>query len=239
MEQDQEIQFMSPVHFYKLAANDIHVWKFPVVNADVSYLSESEQAFAFRFHFESDRNRFVVGRQAIRFLLSKYLSVNPEEIVITSDKGQKPVISSPAFPIHFNISHSRDLVLVAIGGKQLGVDLEKIDAAFDYTALLEEHFSDAERKFMAAAQDPRKTFYFIWTRKEALTKAWGTGLLENLKEVSALETITRRANEKKSWNVKSFYADRQYPAAIAYTEDSVNFVFLDGNSLRLSNKKQS
>lgn len=231
VEQDKEIQFMSPVHFYRLDENDIHVWKFPVVDTDVSYLSESEKALAIRFHFESDRNRFVVGRQAIRFLLSKYLSVNPAEIVITGEKGQKPVISSPAFPIHFNISHSRDLVLIAIGGKQLGVDLEKIDPTFDYTALLEEHFSEAERKFIAVAQDPLKTFYFIWTRKEALTKAWGTGLLENLKEVSALETNTRTDNEKKSWNVKSFYADQEYPAAIAYSGDSVNFVFLDGNSM--------
>ena len=231
VEPDKEIQFMSPVHFYRVAVNDIHVWKFPVANADVSYLSESEKELARRFYFESDRNRFVVGRQAIRFLLSKYLSVNPAEIVITGEKGQKPVISSPALPIHFNISHSRDLVLIAIGGKQLGVDLEKIDPAFDYTALLEEHFSEAEREFIAVAQDPLKTFYFLWTRKEALTKAWGTGLLENLKEVSALETNTRTDNEKKSWNVKSFYADQEYPAAISYSSDSVNFIFLDGNSL--------
>jgi 4'-phosphopantetheinyl transferase len=227
----KEIQFSHPSHSAWKLNNNVHIWKFPVLNAELSLLSASEKEIAGRFRFDADRNRNVVGRQALRFLLSKYLSVLPSEISIIAVNGQKPYISAPSSHIHFNISHSGDWVLVAMANDELGIDIEKIDTDFNHDDLIREHFSESEEVFISRAADPVSAFYFLWTRKEALTKAWGTGLQENLKMVSALDEYFFSDMHKKTWRLHSFKVSAFYPAAIAYSGASEELIYFDGSGI--------
>jgi 4'-phosphopantetheinyl transferase len=220
-----EIQFTNHDQNSWELGNSVHVWKFPVIKTGFSLLTEPEKEFAGRFRFEADRDRYAVGRQALRFLLSKYLSVSPMKIIISAEKGQKPFISKPSSNIQFNVSHSGDWVLIAFANTPVGIDIEKINPEFSYKELLQDHFSEAEQTFISEAADPVSAFYYLWTCKEALTKCWGTGLQENLKPVNVLDLHSIIEMNNKSWQLKSFNISADYPAAIAYPFESENIIF--------------
>ena len=222
-----EILFTNPDQNSWELGNSVHLWKFPVSPTGFSFLTEPEKEFAGRFRFEADRNRYAVGRRALRFLLSKYLSVSPMEIIISAEKGQKPFISNPSSNIQFNVSHSGDWVLVVFANTPVGIDIERINPEFSYKELLQDHFSEAEQAFISKAADPVSAFYYLWTRKEALTKAWGTGLQENLKQVNVLDLHSIIEMDNKSWQLKSFNISGDYSAAIAYPSNSESIIFLN------------
>jgi 4'-phosphopantetheinyl transferase len=209
--------------------DNIHIWKFPAIENGSSLLTPSEKEIAGRFRFAGDRNRFAVGRHALRLLLSKYLSVPPEEISIVAQKGQKPFVSSPPCDIRFNISHSGDWVLIVFANEEIGIDVEKINPDFNYNDVLGEHFSDAEKAFISGNDNPVSSFYYLWTRKEALTKARGRGLGENLIVINTLGGLLEL--NKKTWRLESFEIPESYHAAIAYSAELKNPVYFDGASL--------
>jgi 4'-phosphopantetheinyl transferase len=230
----ETVFFMEPEENNWVLGNDVHVWKFPVIQLSSSLLNEAEKESAERFRFEGDRNRYSVGRHALRMLISKYLSINPAEIIFFTNEGRKPVIKIPSPGIHFNISHSGEWVIIGFADQELGVDIEKIDPGFGFQDLLEEHFSTEEKDFIAEATDTRHAFYYLWTRKEALTKAWGTGLQENLKEVRVLYKNSGIELNKKNWKLESFTISALYPAAIAFPLDLEKILFFNGSSLLTS-----
>jgi 4'-phosphopantetheinyl transferase len=224
-----DVPFILPGQFPGGPGNSVHVWKFPVSSTELSLLTYSEKEFAGRFRLDEDRFRFAIGRIALRLLLSKYLSVPPMETVIAVDKNRKPFLSGPSANIYFNISHSGDWVLIAIGGEELGIDIEKKDPGFDFKSFLPEHFNNTEQLYLAQSADPVSAFYFLWTRKEALTKAWGTGLQENLKKVDVLNLNVLFEANKKNWRLQSFSISLNYPAAVAFSDSSDKVCYFDGS----------
>lgn len=219
-----------PPDLWSMGINsDIHIWRFPVAPGNFYFLSEEEKAFALRFRFEEDRIRFSVGRQSLRLLIAKYLCVQPETIVLSGDKNQKPAIVQPYSDLHFNVSHSGGWVLIALAQKEVGIDIELVEEDFLFQDILGEHFSAPERSFIADSADPAHAFYYLWTRKEALTKAWGTGLQENLQTINGLNTENFIDPGKKSWQLKSFYLSPVYPAAVACSPGIGNILYFQGD----------
>jgi 4'-phosphopantetheinyl transferase len=212
-------------------ANDIHIWRFPLAKISSPLLSEDEYAPAGRFFFEADRNRFISGRHFLRLALSKYLFANPLDISISLGASKKPFILHPSTDIHFNISHSGEWILMAIAKDELGVDVERLNEDFSFSDLLDQHFSEAEQKYIQSLPDAPAAFFYLWTRKEALTKAWGTGLQENLKHVSVLPEDILYAKNELFWKLRSFSVSDGYPAAIAYSGKPENLFFFNGSGL--------
>jgi 4'-phosphopantetheinyl transferase len=211
--------------------NKIHVWKFPLLPVDESSLTDSEMTIARRFRFEPDRSRFATGRRALRFLVSKYLLEDPLTIDIVAQKGEKPFIRHPVTKIRFNISHSGCWVVIALACEELGIDIEKINSSFDYSILLDEYFSNAEQRFIHDAGNPTNAFYSLWTRKEALVKALGRGLLENLKKISVLDGQEFKDIYARIWRIRSFVIPDEYPASLAYFGSPEEICYLDGRLL--------
>jgi hypothetical protein len=87
-----------------------------------------------------------------------------------------PLLTGQGRTISF--AHSDRLALCALSTKgRVGVDVEPLDRriarAEDIAA---RYFSDGEQALLARANDRDRAFLGIWTRKEALGKALGTGL---------------------------------------------------------------
>src|SRR5450631_525772 len=223
----EDLVFVYPDHLSWKLENKIHVWKFPVLTSDFSSVTESERMIGERFRFDDDRNRYITGRRSLRFLLSNYLSLDPLEIRIVAEKGQKPFIENPGFQIRFNISHSGQWVVVALAQDELGIDIEEINPSFDYSDLLREHFSLAEQQFITTAKLPASAFYFLWTRKEAVMKAEGIGLYENLKTVPVLDQPLSNGGCIKKWTIKSFSLSPEYPVSVAYCSSPVEISYFD------------
>ncbi len=77
--------------------------------------------------------------------------------------------------VYFNISHCSKAVAVAVGSREVGVDVEGRRRYSD--GLLQRSMSDAEQAEIRESADSEATFARLWTRKEAYFKWLGTGIL--------------------------------------------------------------
>jgi len=145
-------------------------------------LSVQEQEKAARFRFVRDHDSYIITHGMLRKILGNHLGSEPSEIEFISNKFGKPSLAEKYKKINFNLSHSSECsVLVFSLKSEIGIDIEKIDPGFDFDLIAKSHFSEAENSFIDAERDEScKRFYTVWTRKEALLKAIGTGIGENL-----------------------------------------------------------
>jgi 4'-phosphopantetheinyl transferase len=152
-----------------------------LLDAYVSLLVPSELATGARLHFERDRKRHLATRAMVRTVLSHYVPIPPKAWRFESNRFGRPQIANLhplAQPISFNVSHSGEIVLVAVAvGRAVGVDVERCPMGA-VTNLADRFFSGAEasdlRSLPAALRAAR--FLDLWTLKESYVKARGMGL---------------------------------------------------------------
>ena len=96
----------------------------------------------------------------------------------------KPRLDGDGAGIHFNLSHSGGLALIAVArGVEVGVDLEEIRPRPDLERVARRVFTEAEREAVALGGD--RAFYRHWVAKEAFVKATGRGV-ESLRSFEVL-----------------------------------------------------
>lgn len=182
-------------------------------------LHPDEQVRADRYRLPADRNRFVAGRGLLRLLAGSYLNQPPEQVTIGVDGNLKPVVTS-APNQYVNVSHAGDWVLLAMGNVAVGIDVEEINPDFQYGDVLTATFDVVEQQQLWADADPRGRFYDGWTRKEALLKATGLGLSDDLPTVPCLDGDYQFPESvigaNGNWLVYGFALTVGYRAALAY-----------------------
>jgi len=140
-------------------------------------LSAGELERAARFHFDRHRGRFVASRVALRDVLARHLACEPADLDFTTGPQGKPGL--PGDPVHFNLSRSEDLCLIALSDEApIGVDVEFRREDPYLLKVARRFFSETEVEelhgLVLAEQLP--AFFRIWSRKEAYIKALGLGL---------------------------------------------------------------
>lgn len=110
--------------------------------------------------------------------------------------------------LHFNLSHSQDYVVCAVGDKAVGCDIEKIGKIREQVA--KRFFTENEVVFLNCYDGEKKTeeFYRIWTMKESYMKMTGEGLSLDSKRIafSIGETIqVYRDGERCSCFIKEYH----------------------------------
>ncbi len=88
--------------------------------------------------------------------------------------------------LHFNMSHCKKAVAVALHNAEVGIDVECRRAVSQ--ALMERVCSVGEQEIIRMAADPELEFIRLWTRKEALLKCMGVGIREDLREILSYYT---------------------------------------------------
>jgi 4'-phosphopantetheinyl transferase len=188
------------------------VWKvdvnaaYGIVAAHRKLLTPEELERGNRFRRLEDANRFYTSRVVLKLLLAAYTGVAAEEIQLQRSTAGKPEAN---YPVHFNISHSGNYVLLAFARQPVGVDIEYMREDFDYAPVAAQIFHPYELAYMLAPGDVLKRFYLLWTRKEAYLKMTGQGLNDQLAQ---LHTLHRPA-------VISFDVDKGYMGAVALGEE--------------------
>ncbi len=142
-------------------------------------LDREEQERAARFRFEVDRERYIIGHGMLRMLLSRYTGIAPKEITTVRGKYGKPYL--PDGSIHFNLSDTKDAVLIAFALEEIGVDLETMTRTVDHDAVAEHYFTRREVEWINTSPDRKRRFLELWTRKEAVLKASGVGIMDDLR----------------------------------------------------------
>lgn len=141
-------------------------------------LTDEEIARAGRFKFQKDAASWSACRAALREILGHALGLEPLDVpLMISDRG-KPELGTPHERLHFNLSHCDGLALVVLSRiGRVGIDLEPRDRA---KTLLECETSFCHPEEIAALPTEKEQragqLLRIWTAKEAVLKALGTGL---------------------------------------------------------------
>lgn len=170
----------------RLARDQVELWSFPLNVAEslsgrlAGLLEVSERKRVQKYRFEREQRRFAVGRAVSRLLLSLYVGVPPQSIRFDYTAQGKP--SMRDHDLSFNLSHSDELAIVAVGWSPLGVDVEQVRPVRDLELIVQRFFSSAECQMIGKMPGAGKerAFFNCWTRKEALLKAIGEGLLGRL-----------------------------------------------------------
>lgn len=156
-------------------------------DALIADLPTEERERANRYQVDIARQRFIVARTVLRRQLGTSIGVHPEALVFASGSRGKPRLALPetdASP-QFNLSHSGNVVVLAIASVDVGVDVESLREVSNAERMARRFFSPNEQlKINTLGGAPRnRAFLRIWTQKEAYLKATGLGVGMALREV--------------------------------------------------------
>lgn len=160
-------------------------------------LSQSEMKRAGGYRFEKDYQEYVLSHGILRDILSRYMTLRPEEIEFHIMPGGKPYLDNQfqtigECNIKFNLSHSFGLLLVSVTVEQeVGVDLEYIQREMDFRRMAPIFCTQREQKMLSSLIEPkrREVFFTFWTCKEAFSKACGQGLSLPLREYEIMADL--------------------------------------------------
>ncbi len=194
-----------------LRAGEVHVWRAQLSEADPiasgQALSPAEWIRAQRYHFRRDRDRFIAGRGLLRTILGRYLNMDPVEVRFTQGQQGKPELAGMCSSLRFNLSHSDDLMLVAVAhARAVGIDLELMREDVPFQELADYYFEpeDAWKLRLLPAPERAWQFYEVWTSTEARLKASGQGISGGLKVL-----------EPDRWSLLKLSPATGYTAALA------------------------
>lgn len=189
----------------KLGVRDVEVHcRVLASDCPASLLSPSERVRAAQFRLDRDRQWFIARRAFLREILGRSVGADPAGIEFVRNEFGKPRVKDSA--LYFSASHSSGLALIAVSpAREIGIDVERIDPAFDRAAVARHFFSSSE---VRAASDSAEEFFRIWTRKEAYLKAIGAGF--SLPPESFDVSI-----DPPGWLMESFSPAPGYAAALA------------------------
>jgi|GEM_PF-1578637 len=151
-------------------------------------LSREEKIRADRFLSPLKKKRFVLARATMRNILSQYLGIFAKDIVFGYGKHGKPEIKNATRSLSFNLSHSRNIAVLAISGThRVGVDVEVMDKSLDRIDRIVDYLCSSEERgyYFALPITERPLFaYSLWTANEAFLKGMGSGVQSIASEVS-------------------------------------------------------
>jgi 4'-phosphopantetheinyl transferase len=207
----------------------IEVWRIDLdrplslgVNID-NIFSIEERNRADRLIFARDANRFRHCRAMLRLGLAWFLGRPPQEIALTMNRHGKPSLAE-ASALKFNVTHSEGMGLIAfttVG--EVGIDVEAIEREVEALEMASANFTMNEAAMVAAAntaQEQASIFLHLWTRKEAVLKAVGRGIVDGLNAVDVSQEPVNRVRLKDDiadsyWRIRDMEGIEGFVGAIA------------------------
>jgi len=179
--------WLIPQNQNTLTENEVHIWVAhltvspPRIKQYYPLLSTEEKERSERFVHFIHRKRFIASHGFMRTALATYLNADANTLKFKQGEKGKPflVTDNPKDQLHFNLSHSNNLALLAIcKNKPVGIDIEFMERKNEWQKIARRFFTDEEQKalFLLADDQQQPAFFNIWTRKEAHMKVTGEGL---------------------------------------------------------------
>ena len=148
-----------------------------------------------RFRFREDRLRSI----GAGFLLSRVLGVREKDLMY----GPHGKPSCPACGKEFSLSHSGELILLAVSDRPVGADIEKIGEIRRNVA--RRVFLPEELNWMEGDKTlETERFYRLWTLKESVMKALGRGFSLSPESFSVLPLLKNGAGRAAGAELQAF-----------------------------------
>ena len=198
----------------------------------LSWLDDNELGRWQKFVHPGARRRFGLCRAALRALLCERLDCDNDRLSFGMSRYEKPfaLVDYLPAPVSFNISHSGDHGLIAFASKgRIGIDVEERIQRRDFDRLIEAAFGKDEQAVLTGAGEQSKIYLFfkLWTIKEALIKALGTGFSydpANFEAPAPMRTGASAGTHRfaelpdMTWKVADI-GNEDFAAAIAHEEN--------------------
>jgi len=162
------------------------------------------------FKSEQDKLNCLLGR----ILLSQ--AINDLKLGSNiADLHHSPLGKASLPGMEFSISHSSGLVVLSAAlDRPNGIDCEELKPV--EPGDFRDYFSRKEWDDLEASSDPLTGFNRIWTRKEALLKAIGTGLQNQLNRIDV--SASRMKNHNCNWSFKELELRPGYLVSLCYKD---------------------
>lgn len=129
-------------------------------------------------------NKKIESEEFAKLALRKFTLEDGITYIIERNEYGKPYIKNNP-NLHFNISHTKDMIVCAVSEKSIGVDIETVRPT--YNRIAEKFFSVKEQEYIFKSKDGQDVrFCEIWTRKEAYVKWIGKGMLMPFKSFDVI-----------------------------------------------------
>ncbi|MDW9381240.1 4'-phosphopantetheinyl transferase family protein [Chryseobacterium sp. JV558] len=161
-----------------------------------------------------DAQLSLLGKVLLQYGLRTYYNIPEAETGVLPNK--KPYLKDQN--IHFNISHSKDLVACAIAEYPLGIDVEYNDPKVTYLDFTFQMTSN-EVQEIQDAEDKMKGFFTYWTRKEAVIKAHGAGMMLPLESFEVINDECTIEDEK--FFIKEIFIHEDYHSYVASSDPEI------------------
>lgn len=162
-----------------------------------------------RYRQEKDTKASLMGRLLLNQGL-KHFGIEWDYQIYVGKCG-KPFISNDK--ISFNISHSEELVVCALKyGTSIGIDIE-MKKSIDLRNF-KAYMAPEEWANIINANQPLECFYNYWTKKEAVLKANGCGLVDTLHRLNVVKDVVQW--DSKKYVVKALDIHPDYLAHISF-----------------------
>ncbi|HHV14211.1 MAG TPA: 4'-phosphopantetheinyl transferase superfamily protein [Acholeplasmataceae bacterium] len=170
-------------------------------------------------NFLDQVNKYKEDNQRRRSFFSWYLlylklverKINVSNLKVEFNENGKPLIEG----INFNISHSHNLVAVAISSHEVGIDLELVEEK-DNEKIAKKIMNEEEyQKYLKN----KEYFYKVWTKKEAYLKRKGLALDFALNKDQKIEDVVSYYIQDED--------DHYYYLSVSPSSSKVEFVSLD------------
>ena len=181
--------FIPSVPASQLPPGEVHLWLIDTRDClekdrlfqGSGLLSEDEKRRWRQFRRAEKQHQFLAGRVALRCILAALLNqTSPREITFTTNAYGKPALCNTREHLQFNLSHSGNLVLIAVArDRACGVDIQQMKNTRKADELARFYFHPAEYSTMKPQEDKAtnlRQFYKLWVLKEAFIKAEGKGM---------------------------------------------------------------
>jgi 4'-phosphopantetheinyl transferase len=171
------------------------------------YISEEEKEKLQLIKEENLRNKYIVSRFLLRRVISSYINLSLQQIQFEINTNGKPFLQKGMGDIKFNISHSFNLMVIGIAGNyEIGIDVEKLAFRKDLYSVSERFFKAEENEYILSLPEDLKlkTFYKVWTLKEAYAKAKGISMVSILDKTYDHEITMNLLSMEKSFSRNNF-----------------------------------
>jgi 4'-phosphopantetheinyl transferase len=170
----------------------IDVWTADLVGHDdvaaecIDMLDDEERERARRLRFEQHRSYFIRSHAMVRQVLAGYSGIDAAALRFRRGPHGKPSLADAAARFHFSLSHSESCCVMAVRSEcPIGIDVERIRELPNAAEIAHRRFARTESAALArlAGALRRDAFFALWTAKEAIVKAMGQSLADNLDRI--------------------------------------------------------
>ena len=220
---------MIKLFVYKIDDN-----KEDILLAKMSLLSSDEKEKVERYKYGKDRVRSLIGRLMLLSFADRYTDERYSEVNLLSD--DEDLIKENAADItlaydeigkgritnrdsvFYNISHSKDYVVLALSDGEVGVDIQEIKPL--KANIPQRFFHAKDIEYIYSNEDGAiERFTCVWCIKESYSKLTGRGISEGFatfyEEFDKKTVINAQTGETKA-EFKEYDIDSNYKLAVSF-----------------------